>query len=86
MSPSALSWIFHSFFVLAVVFFIVYAILAPNKDVEKNPKIVILVLAIVCLLISVGFIIWYYTKKNKMKGVSSSMTNFKLPSMSMNYS
>jgi hypothetical protein len=79
MSPSALSWIFHSFFVLAVVFFIVYAILAPNKDVEKNPKIVILVLAIVCLLVSVGFIIWYYTKKNKMKGLSSSMSYFKLP-------
>ena len=80
MSPSALSWIFHSFFVLAVVFFIVYAILAPNKDVEKNPKIVILVLAIVCLLVSVGFIIWYYTKKNKMKGLSNSMPYFKLPS------
>jgi hypothetical protein len=81
MTPSVLSWIFHSFFVLAVIFFIVYAILAPNKDVEKNPKIVVLVLAILCLLVSVGFIIWYYTKKNKMKGLSGSMTHFNLPSL-----
>ena len=81
MSPSALSWIFHSFFVLAVVFFIVYAILAPNKDVEKNPKIVILVLAIVCLLVSVGFIVWYYLNKNKMKSLPNSMKHFNLPSL-----
>jgi hypothetical protein len=81
MSPSALSWIFHSFFVLAVIFFIVYAVLAPNKDVEKNPKIVILVLAIVCLLISVGFIVWYYLNKNKMKGLPNSMKHFNLPSL-----
>jgi hypothetical protein len=81
MSPSALSWIFHSFFVLSVIFFIVYAVLAPNNDVEKNPKIVILVLAIIFLLLSIGFIIWYYTNKNKMKKFSESMKHFNLPSL-----
>ncbi len=65
MSPKALSWIFHSVFVVAVILFIVYAFLYKDDKVEKGVKTALVVAAGVFLAIAVGFIIWYYISKNK---------------------
>jgi hypothetical protein len=73
MSPKALSWIFHSLFVVAVILFVVYAALAPNDGVEKGTKIGVIAAASVFLILSVGAIVWYYIAKNKMKKGKSMM-------------